>query len=223
MCGRDDRVARSLPLPRIDARSSPPSFPPLVAPPIILSLPSLRFPSPLVSRRLSPSLVYQRPLLLSPSLAASLAAHITLLIPLVMSSTHTLRSLAAATFEDSSLQQDVSDTQEPHERSDFKLIGLRDSNASKPSIARVHHKRHPDPSTRLDTKSRLFGTSTPSAQTQTQPATGENADPGSQAPTPAAVTRRNPVTGQGLTPVEQMSGRTHNLRNKSSITFMSPE
>lgn len=150
-------------------------------------------------------------------------------------STYTLKSLGNDFLEDSSMQQEQQSEQTAEDRSSFKLVGLKDQNAAKQSIVRISHKRHPDPSTRTDTKSRVFGTATPAeapASKETggdRPAAGqrmgENRDPAERLPNETWANRRNPVTGQGLTPVEPgHGGRTHNIRNKSSITFItSPE
>lgn len=132
------------------------------------------------------------------------------------------------------MQQESSEAPD-QERSSFKLVGLSDQNAAKQSIVRISHKRHPDPSTRIDTKSRIMGTETPLAAPLSwkAPVSGcpdraaagermdENREPAERLPNETWANRRNPVTGQGLTPVETgHGGRTHNMRNKSSITFI---
>lgn len=132
------------------------------------------------------------------------------------------------------MQQEASE-QTAEDRSSFKLVGLTDQNAAKQSIVRISHKRHPDPSTRIDTKSRVMGSAPPTAPAAEKEASvgraaagqrmDENREPAARLPNETWANRRNPVTGQGLTPVETVhGGRTHNIRNKSSITFItSPE
>lgn len=155
-------------------------------------------------------------------------------------STYTLKSLAVS--EDSTLQIETSE-QHAGDQSSFKLVGLKDQNAAKEkSIVRISHKRHPDPSTRVDTKSRVMGgiQETPVARdpcvsrvpaaAKAAPAANtaaagqrsdENREPVARLRLDPSGNRRNPVTGEGLTPTEVHTGRTQNIRNKSSITFIS--
>lgn len=75
-------------------------------------------------------------------------------------SNYTLKSLAETYMEDSSIsQENAAAAPVPLEdRSDFKLVGLQQQDPrSKSSIVRINHKRHADPTTRQDTKSRVMG------------------------------------------------------------------
>ena len=183
-------------------------------------------------------------LLLNPSAASHLLlrllsnvilSHLVALLSNHTMSTYTLKSLGNDYLEDSSILPESSVPAE-QDQSSFKLVGLKDQNAAKQSMLRISHKRHADPSTRIDTKSRVMGTMSPAVAPEAakeQPEEraaagqrmGENRDPADRLPNETWANRRNPVTGQGLTPAEPMhGGRTHNMRNKSSITFItSPE
>lgn len=164
--------------------------------------------------------------------------------------TYSVKALASAmSVDDSDIINDG--PTDAGEKSSFKLIGLKDQNADKPSIARISHRRHPDPSTRVDTKTRVMGTAcgTPTTTGTTTSASaneasnnnnnndnnitvaaagqrkGENRDPAvSRLHTlQQQHQRRNPVTGEGLTPTEPVQHiRAYNMRNKSSITFITP-
>ena len=140
-------------------------------------------------------------------------------------STYTLKSLGNDYLEDSSILPESSVPAE-QDQSSFKLVGLKDQNAAKQSMLRISHKRHADPSTRIDTKSRVMGTMSPAVAPEAakeQPEEraaagqrmGENRDPADRLPNETWANRRNPVTGQGLTPAEPMhGGRTHNMRKQ---------
>lgn len=145
-------------------------------------------------------------------------------------STYTLKSLVVS--DDSSMQIEPSE-QTAGDQTSFKLVGLKDQNAQQ-SIVRISHKRH-DPNTRIDTKSRVMGgmLETPGARWCVSPVAGYTEAAGQRPDENRELStrrheghdhKRNPVTGEGLTPTEVHNGRTHNIRNKSSITFItSPE